>query len=419
MNKTVAVVGAGYVGMQVAVIFAKSGFEVIAYDIDKCRIDELNHGIDKYLELNQCVGLNITFTYEIDLLAIAKNYIVALPTPVNPHLVPDLSALEQAATTLGRIIKKDDVIVFESTVFPGATEELMIPILARESGLKSGCEFYVGYSPERVIPGNVEHGLAKDAKIISAENEPALKRVRELYEQGGFTNLYPVPTMKIAEASKLLENIQRDVNIALMNEYASVMSAMGIPIHDVLTAAKTKWNFLPFKPGLVGGHCIPVDPYYLIYQANKYGVSTNLISSSRQVNEQFIHFIADTLIKLLTNQGIPISRAKVVLAGISFKPNVSDTRHSLSIELCKLLETYDIEVVALDPIANRHDLNLNWVEWEDMPVCDAMILIQEHDFFIKQGLGNLTKKLVKNAVFMDIPGVFANHNDDSFVYWGL
>jgi len=372
------------------------------------------------MELNQCSGLNIKFTDETTLLSPVKNFIIALPTPVSLHLVPDLSALEQAATMLGGILKKDDVVVFESTVFPGATEELIIPILERESRLKSGYEFYVGYSPERFIPGSVEHGLNMDVKVISAQNEQALTRVKELYEQGGFVRLYSVPSIKIAEACKLLENIQRDVNIALMNEYAAVMSAMDISIHDVLAAAKTKWNFLSFKPGLVGGHCISVDPYYLIYQANKYGVSTNLISTARQVNEQFIHFIADSLIKLLTNQGICIGHAKVVLAGISFKPNVSDTRHSLSIELYKLLESYGIEVFALDPIAWRYGLDLNWVEWEDMPISNAMLFIQDHDFFIEQGLTKLTQKLVKNAVFMDLPGVFSDHDRCSdFVYWGL
>ena len=421
MNPTIAIIGAGYVGMQIAVTFAKAGIEVIAYDNDKQRIADLDHGIDKYLESIQYKNYKIKFSDDISSLALATHFIVALPTPINIHMVPDLAALKHATKDLGRVIKKNDVIVFESTVYPGATEELLIPILEQESGLKSGSEFYVGFSPERVVPGDAKHGLEKDVKVISGQNELALQKIKQLYEQTRSIKLYCAPSMKVAESCKLLENIQRDVNIALMNEYASIMGQMGIAMHDVLNAANTKWNFLSFKPGLVGGHCIPLDPYYLIYQANKYGARTNLISTAREVNEQFIHYIADSLLKLLKQQDSVIPSCKVILAGISFKPNVADTRHSLSLKLYTLLEQYGIEVFALDPIANRHDLNLNWVELGDMPVVDAIIITQGHEVFIDAGLNTFTAKLNLHGVLMDLPSIFNNRHSGqgNIIHWSL
>ncbi len=259
------------------------------------------------------------FTHDSKLLSRANYFIVTISTPVDKNLIPDLSALENATQMIGQIIKKNNVIIFESTVYPGATEERLIPILEQQSGLKSGIDFYVGYSPERIVPGSKDHLLEKETKVISAQNKKALSKIKALYQNFSI-ELYEAPTIRVAEASKLLENIQRDVNIALMNEYAQIMYKMNISFHEVMQAATTKWNFIPFKPGLVGGHCISVDPYYLIYQAQQWGARVDLISQARKVNEQFIHFVYDVLVKLLQHQGFSLANAKIIILGMSYKP---------------------------------------------------------------------------------------------------
>lgn len=420
MKKSLAIIGTGYVGMRIGLKFAQSGFHVLAYDKDIKRVEDLKKGIDRRHDVKDFSQYNILFTSDIDSLLAVSSFIITVSTPLDKHLIPDLSSLKDAARTIGAVLKKDDLVVFESTVYPGATEEDLIPILEQQSNLKSGIDFYVAYSPERIVFGDAEYGLDKDIKVISAQNKKALGKIIKLYRYLS-CELHCASSIRVAEASKLLENIQRDVNIALMNEYTQIMNKMDISMQDVLLTAKTKWNFAPYKPGLVGGHCIPMDPYYLIYQANKYKASSELITKARQVNEDLPHYICDSLIKLLSQQGLLTQDAKILLLGISFKPNVADTRHSLSIELYKMLEQYDIEILALDPLVDREKNILNWVDWKDIPQCHGLILIQEHDFFLKIGLKKLCSILKENAVFMDIPGVFADKKDhfENIIYWSL
>ncbi|WP_133131247.1 nucleotide sugar dehydrogenase [Legionella yabuuchiae] len=422
MKKTiVAVIGTGYVGLQLASIFAKANCKVIAFDINEMRIKELSQGIDTACELKNFQNLDIMFTHEINDLKSATHYIAAPPTPINIHFVPDLQALKSVCKLIGSLLTKEDVIVFEPTIYPGATEELLIPILEEQSRLKSGIDFYVGYSPERIVPGDPEYRIETVTKVISGQNKKALNKIKKLYEKAFPVKPYIAPSIKVAEACKLLENIQRDVNIALMNEYAQVMSAMDISIYDVLDAANTKWNFLPFKPGFVGGHCIPLDPYYLIYQAHQYAINPNLIETARQVNEHFVSFILGILLKKMTNQRISFYKAKVALLGISFKPNTTDTRHSLSLDLYKRLKAYSIEVYACDDLADRRNLNLNWIDWKDIRDFNAIVLIQPHQDFLEQPAKQFIRKLTKHGVFIDLPGSFRNqlaHIKD-IAYWSL
>lgn len=421
MNPVVAIIGAGYVGMQMAAMLSNAGLRVIAFDKSQQRIDNLIQGFDNYNELKQIDSSSIEFSSEVNALSNANYYIITLPTPINIHSVPDLKYIKDGAKLIASVLKKKDVVIFESTVFPGATEDVMIPILESISGLKSGRDFYVGYSPERVVPGDELHNYYQDVKVISGQNNIALQKIEALYQDLLSLKLHVAPSIKVAESCKLLENIQRDVNVALMNEFSQIMGKMDIKMEDVLAAAQTKWNFLPFKPGFVGGHCIPLDPYYLIYQAHQYGASSNLISTARDVNEHFPDYIFQILIQLLSNQDISISGAKVGLFGISFKPNVSDTRHSLSVKLYQMLQGFNMRLYAYDPLVTIKNDDLNWVDWEAMPRCNAIVLIQQHDVFIQNGLKKLIEKLDSNGVFMDLPGTFHKQSKDypQITYWNL
>jgi UDP-N-acetyl-D-galactosamine dehydrogenase len=421
MDKIVAIIGIGYVGLQNALAIAKLGLKVIAFDTNHERISELKNGFDKNHEALTFTAENLHFTDDAHELENANYYLISVPTPVNTHFVPDIFPLKSAARQVGETLKKEDVVVLESTVFPGATRELLIPILEELSGLKSGTDFFVGYSSERIVPGDNTHNLSNMYKVISGQNPEALKRIKDLYEQIVPLRLHCAPSLEVAESSKLLENIQRDVNIALMNEYAQVMEKIGVSLHDVLEASGTKWNFLPFKPGLVGGHCIPEDPYYLIYQASKVGALTNLISCARQTNEQFVRCIADTVIKLLMKQKIGLNNSKIVLLGASFKPNVSDMRHSLSIVLYKYLKNLGFDMLICDPIAHQTGFNLNWIDLNDIKECSAVILTQAHDAFITISPDVLSTTLIEHGVFIDIPCAFTKkaHFRPDIYYWSL
>ncbi|MBA2648688.1 MAG: nucleotide sugar dehydrogenase [Legionella sp.] len=417
----VTIIGVGYVGLQNAITFSKTGLNVIGFDHNKDRIIELSRGFDRNRESFNFTCANLTFTDDINKIANANFYIISIPTPINEHLVPNIYPLKIAANEIGQIIKKGDVVILESTVFPGATRDLLIPILEEQSKLKSGIDFFVGYSSERINPGDTSHNLDNVSKVISGQNREALIKIQKFYQKIPKLVLHCAPSMEVAESSKLLENIQRDVNIALMNEYARIMEKMGISIHDVTDAAKTKWNFLPFKPGLVGGHCIPEDPYYLIYQANKVGISPNLIACARQTNEQFVNFIMDMAIKLLTKQGLSINNAKIAILGASFKPNVPDIRHSLSIVLYKNLEEMGMEVVICDPLCHKADLKLQWVELIQLDNCQAIILAQEHHELLKISINEYSQKIINNGIFIDIPGAFTKKAlfRADIAYWSL
>jgi len=421
MDEIIAIIGVGYVGLQNAISFAKAGVKVIAFDTDKSRINDLSKGIDRNYAEVELINPNLNYTSNADLLKEANHYLISIPTPINEHMVPNIFPLKSAAKLVAKALKVGDVVVLESTVFPGATRDLLIPALEQQSGLKSGSDFYVGYSPERIVPGDSSRNASNTTKVISGQNKEALEKIKKLYEHVFTLNLHSAPSMEVAESSKLLENIQRDVNIALMNEFAQIMDKMGLSIHDVLDSAKTKWNFLPFTPGLVGGHCIPEDPYYLIYQANKLGAIPTLVSCARQTNEQFFHFIVDTTIKLLTQQGFSLKGAKVVVMGISFKPNVTDTRHSLSIVLYKALKSFGFDVVACDPMVNQFNRDLDWTNWNELKDCHAMIICQAHTKFLEISPEHFSEKIVPNGVIIDIPGAFT-HNATfrtDINYWSL
>lgn len=421
MKSTVAIIGVGYVGLQNAIAIAKVGYEVIGFDKDTNRINDLNQGIDRNNEIEDIARSNLVFTSDPAQLAKANYFLISVPTPINEHMVPNIFSLKSASKLVAKSLKKGDVVILESTVFPGATRELLIPILEEISGLKSGVDFFVGYSSERIVPGDPSHNLSNMTKVISGQNEESLEKIKELYEQVFALKLHCAPSMEVAESSKLLENIQRDVNIALMNEFAQIMDKMGLSIHDVLEAAKTKWNFLPFTPGLVGGHCIPEDPHYLIYQANKLGAISNLISCARQTNEQFFHFIIDVVIRLLTQNGCALRDANIAIMGISFKANVTDTRHSLSIVLYENLKAMGVQMMACDPLANHHGLALNWIDLNELKDCQAMIVCQAHKQFLDLSVDELNDKMALNGVIIDVAGAFNSHVGlrKDIVYWSL
>jgi UDP-N-acetyl-D-galactosamine dehydrogenase len=421
MKPIIAIVGIGYVGLQNAIAVAKAGYKTIAFDINTDRINELNQGIDKNYEVPDIMSPNLLFTDNPSLLHEANYYLISIPTPINEHQVPNLGALKSSSKLVSGVLRPGDIVVLESTVYPGATRDILIPTLEEGSGLKSNVDFYVGYSSERIVPGDMSHNYSNMTKVISGQSEEALQKIGDFYQSIFTLNLHYAPSIEVAEASKLLENIQRDVNIALMNEFTQIMGKMNISIYDVLEAANTKWNFLPFTPGLVGGHCIPEDPYYLIYQANKLGVPPNLISSARQTNEYFFHFIVDMTIKLMSLNGIALNGAKVAILGISFKPNVTDTRHSMSILLYKNLKEMGIDVVACDPVVTQFNTNLNWVELDDLKNIQALIICQAHNQFLEISPKNWSEKLAPNGVVIDIPGAYIKNPSfrDDITYWSL
>ncbi len=421
MDIIIAIIGVGYVGLQNAIAISKLGLKVIAFDKNPQRVSDLKEGVDRNDEFYDFVRDNLIFTDLEENLKQANYYLISVPTSINDHFVPDVFPLKNAAQLVARVLKKSDVVILESTVFPGATRDLLVPILEKESGLKSGTDFFIGYSSERINPGDEIHNASNTYKVISGQNDTAVKKITELYEQIFVGKVFCASSLEVAESSKLLENIQRDVNIALMNEFAQVMGKAGISFSDVLAAASTKWNFIPFKPGLVGGHCIPEDPYYLIYQANKFGGLTNLISEARRVNEQFVLYVADMTIKLLTQQGHALNKAKIVLMGLSFKKNVKDTRHSLSLVLYKRLKSFGMEVVICDPVVNNNQFDLPWIQLEDIRNSTAIIIAQDHDEFTALSCEEYSDKIITKGLFMDIPGMFAkepNFNKD-ILYWRL
>lgn len=421
MKTTIAIIGIGYIGLQNAIAFAKAGLNVIGFDLSKSRIKELTEGDDRNHEAFDFASPNLIFTDDPALLREATYFLISVPTPINEHYVPNIFPLKSAAAEVAEVLKKGDVVVLESTVFPGATRELLIPILEEKSNLRCGIDFYAGYSSERIVPGDSEHTFSNIYKVISGQNSEALEKIMELYQKVFARNLHCAPSMEVAESSKLLENIQRDVNIALMNEYAQMMEKMGISFHNVLDAAKTKWNFLPFKPGLVGGHCIPEDPYYLIYQANKSGGFPNLVACARQINEQFVDFIVSILIKLLTKQGFLLAGAKIAVLGMSFKANVSDTRHSMSIVLAKKIQSLGMNVCVCDPIARRDNISFEWVELNNLENCHAIIMTQAHNEFTKLSAASYSNKIQHKGIFIDITGAFYQSKlfREDIIYWSL
>jgi len=385
INDTIAVIGLGYVGLPLAVAFGQR-YQVIGFDIDTDRVAQLNQGIDTTL---QCTKDEITNTTKLsfsDQLLLIKNcniFIITVPTPVTKDKQPDLTLLLTASKMVGSILKKGDLVIYESTVYPGCTEEDCVPVLEKNSGLIYNQDFFCGYSPERINPGDKINTLTKIKKVTSGSTVEIANKVDALYASIITAGTHKAPSIKVAEASKSIENAQRDINISFVNELALMFDKMGIDTHDVLEAAATKWNFLPFKPGLVGGHCIGVDPYYLAHKATSLGYHPQVILSGRNVNDQMSSFITEKVIKLLIQYGFKVQGAKVLLLGVTFKENCPDIRNSKTFEIYTALKAMGVDVVAFDPFANAqevwHTHQINLVT--TLTNYDAIILTVAHDFF--------------------------------------
>ena len=383
MNRRIAVVGLGYVGLPVAVAFGRS-FPVVGFDIKARRIDELRRGIDSTHEVapDELALARITYTDDVAVLRDCDFFIVAVPTPVGAANKPDLSPLISASRSVGAALRPGAIVVYESTVYPGATEEDCIPVLEAASGLRHGRDFFVGYSPERINPGDREHSFTRIRKIVSACDAATLDTVAEVYEAVVEAGVHRAPSIKVAEAAKVIENTQRDLNIALMNELAVIFKRMGIDTQDVLDAAGSKWNFLPFRPGLVGGHCIGVDPYYLTYQAEKLGYIPQVILAGRRINDNMGRFVARSLVKMMLKHGMDVARSRVAVLGITFKENCPDVRNSKAVDIVHELAEHGIEVVVVDPAADPTELaeehGLALTALDGGPGVDAIVVAVSH-----------------------------------------
>ncbi|MCP8617520.1 nucleotide sugar dehydrogenase [Salirhabdus salicampi] len=385
-DEKISIVGLGYVGMPIAVAFAKK-VDVIGFDVNKEKIQLYKNGIDPTKEVGNEVIKNTTvqFTSDETRLREAKFHVVAVPTPVKDDHTPDLTPVESASRTLGRNLTKGSIVVFESTVYPGVTEDICVPILEKESGLKCGIDFKVGYSPERINPGDKVHRLETIIKVVAGQDEETLETVAKVYELVVEAGVHKAESIKVAEAAKVIENAQRDINIAFMNELSIIFNKMSIDTKAVLEAAGTKWNFLNFSPGLVGGHCIGVDPYYLTYKAEQMGYHSQIILSGRKINDDMGKYIAESTVKKMIKANKQISGAKVAIFGITFKENTPDVRNTKVVDVIKELEEYGVEVKVVDPAADKEDLwheyRINLYEVEDIKEMDAVIFAVPHEEF--------------------------------------
>lgn len=383
-TKTLAIIGLGYVGLPLAVEFGKK-YPVIGFDIDKARISELRSGVDRTLEVDKGeLGMANFLGYTCNLadLKSAQIFIVTVPTPIDAANRPDLNPLINASQTVGGVLKKGDIVIYESTVYPGCTEEVCVPVLENTSGLKFNVDFFCGYSPERINPGDKVNTLTKIKKITSGSNEAIAKEVDELYARIITAGTYPAASMKVAEAAKVIENSQRDLNIAFVNELSVIFERLGIDTLDVLEAAGSKWNFLPFRPGMVGGHCIGVDPYYLTHKAEEVGYHPQVILAGRRINDNMGRYAARNVIKRMVKNGIDITKATVGVMGITFKENCPDIRNSKVVDLVEELRGWNINVVISDPWADpkevKHEYGLNLEIIDDRNPVDSLIVAVGH-----------------------------------------
>ena len=410
-NRKLALIGLGYVGLPVATEFAKQG-RVIAFDINSLRIAELKKGIDQTGEvsLNELSSGHFLFTSDAEDLKQADFFIIAVPTPIDKANQPDLHPLLSASKTIAPHLKKGDIVVYESTVYPGTTEEDCVPVLEQYSGLKCGIDFFVGYSPERINPGDKEHTFTKIQKIVSGQTPEVLDIVASVYGSVVEAGVYKASSIKVAEAAKVIENTQRDLNIAFVNELAMIFHKLGIDTNEVLAAAGTKWNFLPFKPGLVGGHCIGVDPYYLTHKAESVGYHPQVILAGRRINDGMGAYIAREAIKLLAKKGICLNQAKVGVLGLTFKENCSDLRNTKVIDIIRELQEYGVHILVHDPLASReeaqHEYGLTLSAFEVMQGLDIVILAVVHQDYLRLSQEDLTHLLKPGAgVIVDVKSV--------------
>lgn len=419
---SLAVIGLGYVGLPIALEFAKK-IKVVGFDINQKRVEMMRNHIDPSDELDAAAfqGADIHFTADINDLKSVQFFIIAVPTPVDDHNVPDLTPVLKASETVGKVLKKGDYVVFESTVYPGCTEEDCVPVLEKMSGLKFKDDFKVGYSPERINPGDKEHTLTKIMKVTSGCDTESADIIADVYRIVVTAGVYKAATIKVAEAAKVIENTQRDVNIALMNELSKIFDLMGINTFDVLEAAGTKWNFSKFKPGLVGGHCIGVDPYYLTYKAESLDYKAEVILSGRRINDSMGKYVADKLVQKLALADKKVSQAKVLVMGATFKEDVSDIRNSKVSDVIKALKTYSIQVEVVDPHADSEEL-MHEYGFGLVPAIgsnyDAIIVAVNHREYSDLQESYFTSLMGEKPILMDIKGIY-KAKMSQLNYWSL
>jgi UDP-N-acetyl-D-galactosamine dehydrogenase len=409
--RTVSVIGLGYVGLPVAVAFGLKQ-QVIGFDINRTRIQELKQGHDCTGEVasEELQSSNILFTDSIDELKQADFHIVAVPTPVNEANQPDLTPMFKASETVGRALKKGAIVVYESTVYPGVTEEECVPILERFSGLTCGTDFSVGYSPERINPGDKEHTFTKIKKVVSGQNAETLAVVASVYESVVTAGVHRASSIKVAEAAKVIENTQRDLNIALMNELAIIFDRLGIDTSEVLEAAATKWNFLKFMPGLVGGHCIGVDPYYLTHKAEKVGYIPQVILAGRRINDGMGKFVAQRTVKEMIHAGHSILGTTVTVFGLTFKEDCPDTRNSKVVDIIRELKDYGVNVQVCDPYADseeaQQEYGVSLIPESELATASAVVMAVAHQAFKQFTCDKLKRMMTDNPVLIDVKGIF-------------
>ena len=414
----IAVIGLGYVGLPLARLFSTK-YETIGFDMNQSRVDALMNGHDSTLEvsdglLQSAIANGFKCTSDIDDIRDCNFYVVAVPTPVDKHNNPDLTPLYGASTTVGKVISKGDIVVYESTVYPGVTEYECVPVVEKASGLKYNVDFFVGYSPERINPGDKLHTVEKIKKVTSGSTPEIGKKVNEVYASVITAGTHLAPTIKVAEAAKVIENSQRDINIAFVNELSKIFTRMGIDTQDVLEAASTKWNFLPFKPGLVGGHCIGVDPYYLAQCAQAYGYNPEIILAGRRMNDGMGEYVANQVVKLMLKKGIQVLNSNILILGFTFKENCPDVRNTKVIDIYRSLQEYNVNLTVYDPWANpttvKYEYGIEVTNELPKRKFDAVVLAVAHNEFTDINIGSLQKKV--NVVY-DVKGFLNRMNVDA------
>jgi UDP-N-acetyl-D-galactosamine dehydrogenase len=426
MNENIAVVGLGYVGLPVAIALARRFPNTIGFDINKERVEHLRQGIDHTGEISpeDLLNSNLRLTSELCDLVDANFFIVAVPTPIDQSHRPDLTLLEKASELVGKVLQPGAVIVYESTVYPGVTEEFCGPILARVSGLRQGVDFKLGYSPERINPGDRAHTLERIVKVVAGEDADCLERVARVYGQIIAAGVHRAASIKVAEAAKAIENTQRDLNIALMNELALICDRLHIPTREVLAAASTKWNFLPFTPGLVGGHCIGVDPYYLTAKAEELGLHPQVILAGRRINDNMGTYLGQRLVKLLIEANRAVQGARVGILGLTFKENVPDIRNSRVPDVINELQQFGIQPLVHDPLADPQETyreyGIRLADWLDLTALDALVLAVRHQAYVDMSQDALLACLSPGGVLMDVKSVLVPDTLPSTIhYWSL
>jgi UDP-N-acetyl-D-galactosamine dehydrogenase len=418
----IALVGLGYVGLPIALAFAKKA-KVIGFDINSNRIEMMRNSIDPSNELDNSAFDNcaIEFTNDIEVLKEARFYIIAVPTPVDDHNVPDLTPVIKASETIGKVVKKGDYVVFESTVYPGCTEEDCLPVIEKISGLKAGVDFKYGYSPERINPGDKVHTLQNVVKVVSGSDAEALDVIAKVYELVVTAGVHRASSVKVAEAAKIIENTQRDLNIALMNELSIIFDKMGINTYEVLEAAGTKWNFLKFYPGLVGGHCIGVDPYYLTYKSAQLGYNSRVILSGRTINDEMAAYVSKKTVQAIIKSGSNISTSKVLIMGCTFKENVSDIRNSKVADVVKELQGFNVTVHVTDTHADTNELQHEYGFGLVQNLAndyDAVIVAVNHEAYMQYDESYFLSITKPNALLVDLKGMFRD-KISQLKYWSL